>query len=73
MRMPIFTGALGSTDIARLHWDSLAVGAAVSGVSLEIPANQYVAFVGPSGSGKSTVLSLVLRFYDATRGSYNFV
>ena len=24
MRMPIFTGALGSTDIARKHWDGLA-------------------------------------------------
>ena len=29
MRMPIFTGALGSTDIARRNWDGLAVGDAV--------------------------------------------
>ncbi len=27
MKMPIFTGALGSTDIARKHWNSFAVGA----------------------------------------------
>jgi len=39
MRMPIFTGALGSTDIARKHWDGLAIGAAVSGVSLVIGEN----------------------------------
>ena len=39
MRMPIFTGALGSTDIARKHWDGLAVGAAVSGISLVVGEN----------------------------------
>jgi len=39
MRMPIFTGALGSTDIARKHWDGLAVGAAISGVSLVVGEN----------------------------------
>ena len=39
MAMPIFTGALGSTDIARRHWDSLAVGTAVSGISLVVGEN----------------------------------
>ncbi len=39
MKMPIFTGALGSTDIARKHWDSFAVGAAISGISLVIGEN----------------------------------
>ena len=34
MRMPIFTGALGSTEVARRNWDGLAVGAAISGISL---------------------------------------
>ncbi len=34
MRVPIFTGALGSTEIARKHWESFAVGAAISGVSI---------------------------------------
>ena len=39
MRMPIFTGALGSTDIARKHWNSFAVGAAISGVTLVVGEN----------------------------------
>jgi len=39
MRMPLFTGALGSTDIARKHWDGLAVGAAISGLSLVVGEN----------------------------------
>ncbi|MEJ2719134.1 MAG: FMN-binding glutamate synthase family protein [Deltaproteobacteria bacterium] len=29
---PVFTGAVGSTDIARVNWEDLAVGAAISGV-----------------------------------------
>jgi glutamate synthase domain-containing protein 2 len=34
MRAPIFTGALGSTEIARKNWEHFAVGAALSGVTL---------------------------------------
>jgi len=34
MRAPIFTGALGSTEIARKNWEHFAVGAAISGVTL---------------------------------------
>jgi glutamate synthase domain-containing protein 2 len=34
MRTPVFTGALGSTDIARKNWDHFAVGAAISGISI---------------------------------------
>ena len=29
---PVFTGAVGSTDIARINWTDVAVGAAISGV-----------------------------------------
>ena len=39
MRMPIFTGALGSTEIARKHWNSFAVGAAISGITLVVGEN----------------------------------
>jgi glutamate synthase domain-containing protein 2 len=34
MRAPIFTGALGSTEIARKNWEHFAIGAAISGVTL---------------------------------------
>jgi len=34
MRMPIFTGALGSTDIARKNWEHFAAGAAISGITI---------------------------------------
>jgi glutamate synthase domain-containing protein 2 len=34
MKLPAFTGALGSTEIARKNWEHFAIGAAVSGVTL---------------------------------------
>lgn len=34
MKVPIFTGALGSTEIARKNWEHFAVGAAIAGISL---------------------------------------
>lgn len=34
MKAPIFTGALGSTEIARKNWEHFAIGAAISGVTL---------------------------------------
>jgi len=34
LAFPAFTGALGSTDIARIHWESMAIGAAISGIIL---------------------------------------
>jgi glutamate synthase domain-containing protein 2 len=33
MRLPIFTGALGSTEIARANWEQIAIGAAISGIT----------------------------------------
>ncbi|MCK5243993.1 MAG: FMN-binding glutamate synthase family protein [Desulfobacterales bacterium] len=32
LNFPVFTGAVGSTDIARINWDEVAIGAAISGV-----------------------------------------
>lgn len=34
MRLPIFTGALGSTDIARINWEHFAIGAAITGITI---------------------------------------
>lgn len=42
--------------------------AALSSLSLEVPAGKTVALVGPSGAGKTTILSLLPRFYEVDRG-----
>ena len=34
MKLPVFTGALGSTEIARKNWEHFAIGAAISGITL---------------------------------------
>lgn len=47
MDVPFFTGALGSTEIARVHWDSMAIGAALSGTIVVIGEN--VCGMDPNG------------------------
>jgi len=39
LKVPFFTGALGSTDIARINWEPTAVGAAICGTILVVGEN----------------------------------
>ncbi len=39
LKFPVFTGAVGSTDIARINWDDVAIGAAISGVLVVVGEN----------------------------------
>jgi hypothetical protein len=39
LKMPVIAGAFGSTAVAAVNWDGLAVGTAISGVSLIIGEN----------------------------------
>ncbi len=39
MKVPFFTGALGSTEIARIHWEGMAIGAAISGTLVVVGEN----------------------------------
>jgi len=62
MKLPVFTGALGSTEIARKSWEHIAVGAAISGISLVCGEN--VCGIDPElklGKNKKIVESPELR------------
>ena len=37
-------------------------------LSFEIESGQQVALVGPSGAGKSTITSLILKFFEVSKG-----
>ncbi len=56
-------GAFSLRDVSYTYPD--APRPAVSGVSVELPANTTLGVVGPTGSGKSTLLNLLGRLYDA--------
>ncbi len=41
----------------------------LNGISLQVKPGEKVGIVGRSGAGKSTLVNLILRFYEAERGS----
>ena len=66
--MPVITGRVKLEGV-RFRYEG-GEADALNGVSFTIEPRSMVALVGPSGSGKSTILSLLLRFYDITGGSF---
>ena len=56
-------------DLTREYSFGKEIVHALSGVTFDVPAGDYVAIVGPSGCGKSTLLNVLGAIARPTRGS----
>ncbi|KAM0876030.1 hypothetical protein ACQ4PT_036431 [Festuca glaucescens] len=61
------TGHIAFADVS-FSYPSRTKVTVLDGFGLAIEPGQRVALVGPSGAGKSTVFSLLLRFYEPSKG-----
>ena len=56
-------------DVHKTYSDGTNTVHAVDGISLEVPAGEWLAIMGPSGSGKTTLLNLIGCLDQSTSGA----
>ncbi len=66
-RLPPFGQTIEFRDI-EFTYPAIPQKRVLDGIDLTVEKGQVVALVGPNGSGKTTLMSLLLRFYEPTKG-----
>ncbi|MDO9415149.1 MAG: ABC transporter transmembrane domain-containing protein [Pararhizobium sp.] len=66
--MPLAQGSIAFDDV-HFSYPSRPDYKSLKGLSFTVKPGETVAIVGPSGAGKTTVFSMILRFYDPTKGT----
>ena len=66
---PASTTAVRLVDVHKAYGSGELAVRALRGLTLEIPAGQFVVLLGPSGSGKTTLMNLVGGMEPATSGT----
>ena len=61
--------AIRTENLARHYTLGSSMIRAVDGISLEVPAGEFLAFLGASGSGKSSLLNLFAGLDHPTSGA----
>ncbi len=61
-------GFKGEIEFKEVWFEYVKNVPVLRGINLRMPAGSKVAIVGKTGAGKTTIASLIMRFYDPTRG-----